>query len=163
MNAATFRIVHFVPDPFLGGRVPIAALVQSDGRLTVVRVPHLPGPACLGRESAAAAMRLALEDLERLRSFEHLPASMGPQVVLGEVREVPLHVDDPVGWVARALSGGRDPHAHATQSHDWARGARGMQLMRAHHLERVVDTAVDEELIPFLDHIRATGENALFS
>jgi len=105
MNAATFRIVHFVPDPFLGGRVPIAAIVQSDGRLTVVRVPHL-GPACLGRASAVAAVRLALDDLERLPSFEHLPSSMGPQVVLGEIREVPLHVDDPVGWVARALSGG---------------------------------------------------------
>ena len=61
---AQYRLVHFVPDPFLGGRVPIAALLRTPDGVQVVRVPHLPGPHCLGGRARAATVQLVVEDLE---------------------------------------------------------------------------------------------------
>ena len=102
MNAR-FRVIHFVPDPFSGGRVPIAALVDLGGRVQVAFAESkwerlLPAGARL-------VARLIRESLESRASFDDLPASSGPHAVLGEVRPVPTDVEEPVRWVRVAIFG----------------------------------------------------------
>lgn len=102
MNAR-FRVIHFVPDPFSGGRVPIAALVELGGRVQVAFAESkwerlLPA-------SARLVARLIRESLGTRASFDDLPASSGPHAVLGEVRSVPAEVSEPVQWVRGAIFG----------------------------------------------------------
>ncbi|ATB36263.1 hypothetical protein CYFUS_001677 [Cystobacter fuscus] len=96
-----FRIVHFVPDLVAGSRVPIAALVESEGRVQVARAEHIPGPHCVGGKAAWFSLRMALEDLDFTDSFEQLPRSLGAFVHMDEARFVPATVTDPVQWVER--------------------------------------------------------------
>ena len=104
--SARYRIIHFVPDPFLGGRVPIAALVeQSDGRIHVAKSPHIPGPNCLGSRAASSLVQIILDDLSSAATrFDRLPISIGPQAILDEKpREIPHGVKDPVHWIESRL------------------------------------------------------------
>jgi hypothetical protein len=98
---ARFRVIHFVPDPFSGGRVPIAALVDLGGRVEVAFAESkweklLPA-------NARLVARLIRESLGARASFDDLPASSGPHALLGEVRSVPKEVGEPVRWVRGAI------------------------------------------------------------
>jgi hypothetical protein len=100
---ARFRVIHFVPDPFSGGRVPIAALVDVGGRVEVAFAESkweklLPA-------SARLVARLIRESLGTRASFDDLPPSSGPHALLGEVRSVPRDVSEPVRWVRGAIFG----------------------------------------------------------
>lgn len=96
-----WRTVHFIPDPFLGGRIPIAVLVHVAGRVTVLRTKR-PCDSCLG-DGATDLVRAVVRGLEREGSdFDQLPPSVGPQVVLGDVFRVP-DTTDPVAWVREAI------------------------------------------------------------
>jgi hypothetical protein len=100
---ARFRVVHFVPDPFSGGRVPIAALVDLGGRVEVAFAESkweklLPA-------NARLVARLIRDSLGARASFDGLPASSGPHAVLGEVRSVPTEVTEPLRWVRGAIFG----------------------------------------------------------
>ncbi|MCI0674123.1 MAG: hypothetical protein L0Y64_27055, partial [Myxococcaceae bacterium] len=98
--SARFRIVHFMPDPFAGTRFAVAALVRDQGsRVHVARAPQLPGPACVGGRPFSSLLHMALEDLQGVRSFDALPASVGPHVLLSDEKAVPSSVVDPVAWV----------------------------------------------------------------
>lgn len=102
MNAR-FRVIHFVPDPFSGGRVPIAALVDLGGRVQVAFAESkwerlLPA-------NARLVAKLIRESLGARASFDDLPSSSGPHAVLGEVRAVPAEVKEPVQWVRGAIFG----------------------------------------------------------
>jgi hypothetical protein len=101
---ARYRIVHFVPDPFLGGRVPIAALLEDHGRVTVVRVPHLPGPQCLGSRARAHTVQLLLADLETVASLDTRPVVAGPQALFDLPVPVPAGIGDPAAWLAALLA-----------------------------------------------------------
>lgn len=136
---AAFRVVHFLPDPLLGGRVPLAAIVRHDGGLTLARVPHLAGDALLGRASATAVMHIILDDLARLDSFDALPRSVGPQVVLDDPRDVPVGVEDPVEWVRGLLGSVRDgKRSTSDRTHDRHRVRYGALFLKAYGVDSVV-------------------------
>jgi hypothetical protein len=97
---ALYRMVLFVPDPFTEGRVPIAALVDDGQKVTVVQAPHRPCAECLGGVAADALVDIILSDLNGITTIDHLPESVGPQVMLSVVRKLPDGVKEPVAWVA---------------------------------------------------------------
>lgn len=100
---ARFRVVHFVPDPFSGGRVPIAALVDVGGRVEVAYAESrwekfLPA-------NARLVARLVRKALAEGVGFDALPSSSGPHALLGEIRPIPKDVEQPVDWVRQAIFG----------------------------------------------------------
>jgi hypothetical protein len=100
MNA-TYRIVHFVPDPFSGWRVPVAALVQVGAEVRVVPSPMVPGPASLGGRPAAALFRMIAASLSEVRTLDRLPAGAGPQAFLDVARTAPVAgLDAAAAWIA---------------------------------------------------------------
>jgi len=104
MNAR-YRMVHYVPDPFVGARVPLAALVMVDGAVEVVKVPNIPGPSCLGSRSRAAVASMILEDLTMVTGFDRLPPSIGPHALLDQAYDVPDGVRDVATWLTNLLEG----------------------------------------------------------
>lgn len=102
--SARYRIVHFVPDAVVESRIPIAALVDCDGRVSLVKIPHIPGPDCLGGREKSAVIQMILEDLTEAVCFQKLPPSVGPHAFLGGERSVPNEVGDPVKWVERLVA-----------------------------------------------------------
>jgi hypothetical protein len=94
-----YRLVHFLPDPFSGARVPIAALVSGASGLKIARASHLPGAACLGSPEKEFALGYVLESLERARTLDDLPVEVGPQAILGPITSVPSGVTNPTAWV----------------------------------------------------------------
>ncbi len=108
MTTARYRLIHFVPDPFSGARVPVAAVLQAHGRLSVHEMPHRPGPDCLGGRERVAVVHMMLEGLGRMSSFDQLPISFGPQAMLDGAREVPAGVDAQK-WLERLLLSSAPP------------------------------------------------------
>ena len=92
------RIVSYVVDPFGDERLPIAALVQDDCGVRVVRAPVLHVPA-----AARANVDRVLLDLEEAPAFDALPIGTGPQVVAGDARAIPPGVCDAPSWVRAVL------------------------------------------------------------
>lgn len=91
-----YRIVHFVPDPFSGARIPIGALVSVGGNVEVVRsgdIARTQSPA------SSALIDFIASKLASSKDLSTLPPSAGPQAVLGPAGEIPATVADPVGWV----------------------------------------------------------------
>jgi hypothetical protein len=101
---ASYRLVHFTPDPFTGARLALGAVVvERDGRVRVAKVNRLP-LACLGdRGLQIAVMRLHAR-LDGIGSLEALPSVFGPYATLGEPVGVPDGVPDPLGWVDALLN-----------------------------------------------------------
>lgn len=116
MTSTRYRLVHFVPDPFQGARVPVAAVLQAEGRVSVHEVPHIPGPECLGGKDRAALVSLMLEGLGQMSSFEQLPAALGPQAVLDTAREVPAGVNAQK-WLERRLAATTQSEEKQPKSH----------------------------------------------
>lgn len=134
MNAH-YRLIHFIPDPFLDGRVPIAALVeQRDGRVSVVRLPHTPGPQCLGGQAASSLVQIMLEDLGSATRFDRLPFSLGPHAVLGKRYDVPSDVANPEQWIATQLcsKSKSDRSLEYRGPHRATRGYRFFELYDVH-------------------------------
>jgi hypothetical protein len=98
-----YRLVHFLPDPFSGARVPVAALVGGDGRISVAQAMYLPAAACLGSSATEAALGLVLESLGGAKTLDSLPVGAGPQAVLGPVTNVPPGVADAAEWVRQHI------------------------------------------------------------
>lgn len=102
--SAEFRIIHFVSDPFLGARFPVAALLREEGdEVRVIRAQHLPGPDCLGGAAYSAALRMVLEALDASPTFDQLPETAGPMVTMAEAMPVPDAVRDPAKWLLQVL------------------------------------------------------------
>lgn len=74
--------------------------MQTNGVITYVPSPWLPDAEALGREGLAVLMRHEQHALmtKPIRSLDTLVDITGPQVVLGEVREL-APVGDAVSWV----------------------------------------------------------------
>jgi hypothetical protein len=100
---ARYRVVHFVPDPFTGARIPVAAIVEGAKGLTLAPAGHLPGASCLGANPTYATMQMVLESLSSIADFRVLPISVGPHAVLDMERQVPADVSDPVAWVVENI------------------------------------------------------------
>lgn len=103
MNAR-FKLVHFVSDPFLRSRIPIAALVECNGVVSLVKASHIPGPACLGGRARSATVQMILERLANVHEFEQLPKGFGPQAVLDQAIDVPSTIEDAPRWVQSLLT-----------------------------------------------------------
>lgn len=138
--SARYRLVHFVPDPFLGGRVPVAALVEQDGAVSVARLPHLPGPACLGGQAAWSLVQIVLDDLAETTRFDHPPDCLGPQALFDKVRLVPAGVVDAKNWVEATLAAHTEaPHPEAPeQPHRPHRSTWGYRFFQTHKVDRFV-------------------------
>jgi hypothetical protein len=102
--SARFRLVYLVPDPFVGARVPLGALLAGPPPRFVRAQPEL------GRARLPLA-RLALEVFPELESFDVLPEALGALLELGPVRELP----DGAGerWLEALLSPPPDPEQPA--------------------------------------------------
>lgn len=99
--SSQYRILEFVPDPFLGTGVPYAALVREQGHVLHALAERVPGPDCLGSTAAAHALAYCRELTRALDQFEALPLWAGPQVRLGPIRDVPAGVMNAAEWVTR--------------------------------------------------------------
>ncbi|RME28599.1 MAG: hypothetical protein D6798_02005 [Deltaproteobacteria bacterium] len=69
--------------------------------MVVVRSPLRPDAGCLGGRLEARLFVDLWSSLEDVGSLDHLPATFGPHVTLGERRELPAGVDKPAEWVKR--------------------------------------------------------------
>lgn len=98
--STTFRIVHFVPDPISGARLPVAALMNEGGRVRLVTATSLPTTGCVGTQSAKNNMHHVLQTLARADQIDRLPLSIGPLAVLdAEPHNVPEGIADSAAWV----------------------------------------------------------------
>lgn len=98
-----YRILHFIANPVAGTRVPVAVLAtRPSGGVEIILAPHVPDAECLGSARASNAIRLMRPAIQRLDSFDELPAAFGPQFHLAEAAVAPM-VDDAIAWVRRAV------------------------------------------------------------
>lgn len=99
-----YRIVFFEPDPFTGARWPLGAVVDhGDGRVSAVQAGHVPGACCIGSSCEAVLARRLHARVGTITDFDQLPTPFGPYSYLGEARQLPPGVTDPLGWVASGL------------------------------------------------------------
>lgn len=61
---AQYRIVHFVPQPFLGAKIPVAALVRHGGSTRMVAADRQLDADSVGGVAQAATLRMLLRALE---------------------------------------------------------------------------------------------------
>lgn len=97
--SSQYRVLEFIPDPFLGVGVPYGALVRERGVVVPALAQRIPGANCLGGTAAARALAYCRDLASSIDSFDALPLWAGPQVRLGPVREVPQGVENPIAWV----------------------------------------------------------------
>jgi hypothetical protein len=94
-----YRVIHFVPDPFIGSRIPIAAAVKVGDRLEIATCRHLPADSCVGGKQSGEVLRVILACLDQMRDFKELPVATGPHAVADIVRKLPAGVENPLQWV----------------------------------------------------------------
>ena len=134
MTSLTYRIVQFIPDPFSGARVPLAALVSDGKEVRVVRASLIPDADCLGGPRRAALARMIVSALRGATEVDQLPAAVGPQAVLDKARRVPVpDLDAAEAWVRDHIL----PH-RATEQRGDPVGSRSPQ--RATYGKRFFET-----------------------
>ena len=101
---ASYRLIHFAPDPFTGTRFPLGAIVAEDGQVRIARVGQLPLAESLGSTSLAVAVQRLYARLDDIRSPHALPLVFGPYATLAAPQAVPEGVEDAHAWVQRLLS-----------------------------------------------------------
>jgi len=111
MNS-TYRVVHFIPDPFSGARVPVGALVKSPGStgIGVAKLRVALGK-LVGSAREIAVIDQVVSSLFAAQDLSALPASTGPQAVLGPLLSIPKSVHDPVRWVEDFILTRQEPVA----------------------------------------------------
>lgn len=100
---AQFRPVWLVTDPISGARGSLGFLVEDDAGVVFLR-NHSARWTSPGSRALAA---LVTELLEGCSTFEHPPIGLGPQVVFGEVAEVPQSALGGREWVASTVLSAR--------------------------------------------------------
>ena len=96
-----FQIIHFVPNPVSGARVPMGAIVVEGPTRRVAIAKHLPGAECLGSRESARLLNFLIDDLKNFgdaRDFHH---RMGPEIAVDEARPIPSEVRDAVTWLEK--------------------------------------------------------------
>lgn len=169
---AEYRILHFVPDPFVGTRIPVAALVRQGSSLGFAKACFVPGPACVGsRESELLAM--TLDSLQRVESFDVLPSAVGPHFVLEQIRAVPGTVEEPVAWVQRHVLPAQRHVDHQPKSpRQPKRAVCGFRFMETWTVARYVkkdfnpavslfEARADHTAMPKISHWVGTPEHEL--
>lgn len=98
-----YRIIHFTPDPFSSGRVPIGAIIDGEQGISVVPATRLPDLNCLGGRSKVGIMRILLQDLNQINNFDSLPPSLGPHASLDDIRYLPSNTVNIEQWIKRYI------------------------------------------------------------
>ena len=140
-----FRIVHFLPDPFSGLRIPIGALVEHGRSVRAAVAPSLPDARCVGGQAAWSLMRMLAEELTTANDFGELPRSFGPQAVLADEQDLPAGVADPVRWIEEHILPQPAAISHAGKSP--ARRDHAHKFFRTYGVERYVTDRFDGRLI----------------
>lgn len=96
-----FRLVHFVPDPFAGSRMLVAALVRTASGNEVVIPREIQGLECL-HSNAAANLRDLLDDLRQLKTFPQSVGSLSQHLVQTELKSLEIDVSVKE-WFERAF------------------------------------------------------------
>lgn len=101
MSTASYRLVHYLTDVFVGARVPLGALVSADGARLWVENRSLPDGRCLGGQAHANTVQMLLEQF-RAGANEQSTMEIGPRVFFDPVRAIPAGAE-PVAWVSDVL------------------------------------------------------------
>ncbi|MBZ4419380.1 hypothetical protein [Myxococcus sp. RHSTA-1-4] len=101
--SAKFRLVQYVPDPFVGTKITIGALVEHDGQVELARAPWVPGPGCIGGRKAWSTMQLILDSLSTPARFDLPSGELSALAQLGEERLVPAGVGSAREWLEAKL------------------------------------------------------------
>jgi hypothetical protein len=125
MKPLFFQIVHYIPNLFVGGRVPIAAVVRDSSGTDahIVRAEFHPDERCLGGRDHVAMLSHVLARLE-LEPRCASTAALGPHIAFDEPRRLPAGVE-PDEWLREKVlprvpheEGGHSPR-RATHGYDW--------------------------------------------
>ena len=105
MTAAEYKFVYFSPDPFVGSKIPVAALLRTSRGVQAV-APTVPlNAARVGGGDVEFPIRAAMRNLERSTNLEQLPLSLGPHFTLAsDTRTIPSKIEEPDAWLASILS-----------------------------------------------------------
>lgn len=142
---ASFRLVHFCPDPFSGARFPIGAVIEGQ-QVHIARSLHVPDAHCVGGSQKAALARMIHTRLGvmALKHSNELPDILGPFVSLGEPREVPIRLEEPIEiqrWIIEVFLGGTNAEKDSIK-HSGVRApsprAYGKQFFAAYGVEKFV-------------------------
>lgn len=99
-----FKIIHFVPDPFSGARVPVGVVARrANGDVELITPGRLPSAACLGSESAHASLALLMEDLRKVDSFDVDVSDIGPHLVSTDDKSIAIREGDVESWFRKTL------------------------------------------------------------
>lgn len=135
---ASYRLVHFTPDPFTGARLPLGAVVVGrDGEVRVAKVNDLP-LACLGQRGVQIAVQRLHARLDGIRTAEALPPAFGPYATLGETVVVPDGVPDPLGWVDALLNPARPRERQVAEPRGAHRASLGYRFFETWRVARYV-------------------------
>jgi hypothetical protein len=130
-----FQIIHFVPNPVTGARVPMGAIVWEGRSVRIARAAHLPGAECLGGRESARLLNFLVDDLRTLEHAEQIYQRLGPQVFADETRPVPRDVEDAVAWLERHVLPRADKVTQDTPSpRRPSRYAEGKRFLEKHEV-----------------------------
>lgn len=98
-----FQIIYYTPDPLIGERVAIGAILRDQGMEAAIARPHLPSPECLGSADRWRTVRDLVSFLDEWRAGTHVETALGPMVEMGMDIEIPSQVHDASQWLRRTL------------------------------------------------------------
>jgi hypothetical protein len=134
---ATYRIVHFVPEPINGGRFPVGAMVTTGAITDWLQAQRLPDVGCLGGMGAKQLLDWLLGELTNPGQWDKLHGgALGPHLWIADQREIPGPELRAKAWVAEFVL----PRAPAAIKRQTAavlharRATLGFQFLRDHQL-----------------------------
>jgi hypothetical protein len=131
MKSPHFQIIHYVPDLFLGGGIPVAAvLVDAFRGQRLVRASFHPDPRCLGGTEHAIALDLLMRRLEKSLAQFLSREALGPHIRIEEPRPIPADVN-PERWLLDHVLP-RPPSAKGVRGR--RRSTYGFSWLEAHGL-----------------------------
>ncbi|MEO1267872.1 MAG: hypothetical protein AAFX99_07220, partial [Myxococcota bacterium] len=113
---ARYRIIYYLPDVLTQEKILVGVLVDEGDEVRAIARPGLDKPDFWGSTRRALMGSRLREALQGSQDFDLLPPAMGPQVVMGDIRNVPQSAPSPRQWVARNILG-QSTLIH----HDWSR------------------------------------------
>ena len=94
-----FRTVFFVPEPWIGGGFPVAALLERGPELVLVLAERQPNLAALDDPKLVLLLPGALENVRASTALDVRSPRIGPHIDLGHIVELPAAFTDPVYWL----------------------------------------------------------------
>jgi hypothetical protein len=149
-----FRLVHFVPDPFSGARIPVGALVKTASGTEVVIPEEVPGQKCL-HAGAAAILRDLLNDLRQLNTFPQSVGTLSQHLVQSELKSLEIDVSVKE-WFERAFFPVTNPRAkdHPSQPR---RSTEGKLFLKQYGVDSLVQSTFRPN-----DYWTGSGHSAAF-